>query len=133
MRILLVILELIGCIVCFIMSGIAVGGVSADTLMDKAKNSFNVTVPDAATEALSQIEGGSTWGYTFGFWVLLVVSGITIITIAVNRKKIRICAAIIVPQRASPSRSSVGSFVRRGSSSSNWIATTLPTAPCTRR
>jgi choline transporter-like protein 2/4/5 len=93
--ILLVILELIGCIVCFIMSGIAVGGVSADTLMDKAKNSFNVTVPDAATEALSQIEGGSTWGYTFGFWVLLVVSGITIITIAVNRKKIRICAAII--------------------------------------
>jgi hypothetical protein len=92
---LLVVVELVATFICFAKSGMAFDGVSADSLMESGKSAGNVTVPDAATEALASVNDGSTWAYTAGFWVLLLATLITILTIILSRRKIKICAAIV--------------------------------------
>lgn len=87
----LILLEVIATLICFAKSGMSFGSISADSLID---NALNVTLPDAASSLLAA-QGDSKWIYTVGFWVLIIVTLITLITVIASRKKIAICAAII--------------------------------------
>jgi choline transporter-like protein 2/4/5 len=92
---LLVGVEVFALLICFTRSGISIAGLSGADLISKATNKANQTIPDVIGAQLAAVEDGSNWIYTAGFWILAVITVITLISIMLWRKKIAICAAII--------------------------------------
>ena len=93
--VLLVFVLLIATFICFARSGIAIAGLSGEDLIAQLGSQTNQTLPDDIGSALGEVGAGSTWIYTAGFWILLLITVITSITIVLWRKKIAICASII--------------------------------------
>jgi choline transporter-like protein 2/4/5 len=93
--VMLVFSQLLATFVCFSRSGISFNGVSGDTILATASATSNVSVPDAATNALGAVEEDSQWIYAVGFLVLAILTVITIVSIVLARRKIAIVAAIV--------------------------------------
>jgi len=95
MLILLVLAMLLATAICFAKSGLNISGVTADSILSKAQTTFNVSVPDAAASALAATDSETTWVYTVAFWIMVILTLITVISLALSRRKISICAAIV--------------------------------------
>jgi len=93
--VLLVVVELIATFISFARSGLSIGGVSGASIIDAVSNDANQSLPDYIGDALGDVDGGSNWIYQVCFWILLILTLITIVTIVLYRKKISICASII--------------------------------------
>jgi len=91
----LVFVEILATLVCFVKSDISIAGLNGEDLVNGLTGEENVTLADPVSAALGEIEGGSSWIYTAGFWVLIIITIITVLTIVAWRKKIAICAMII--------------------------------------
>jgi choline transporter-like protein 2/4/5 len=95
MLVLLVIAMLIATAICFARSGLNVSGVTAETILGYATVALNVTVPDAAASVLAATNEETAWVYTVAFWIMLILTVLTIVSIALARRKVAICAAIV--------------------------------------
>lgn len=89
-------IELGSTLVCFVRSDISIGGVSGQTLMNGIETvNGSVVVPDFVGSAIAELDGGSSWVYAVMFWLMMIITAMTIMFIILWRKKILICAAIV--------------------------------------
>lgn len=95
MLLVLVLFLLAATAVCFGKSGMNVSGITPESLLEKATGKQNITVPDPAALAFDLSSEDSTWIYTVAFWILLILTIITVVSLALSRKKIQICSAIV--------------------------------------
>ena len=77
--------------ICYSKSGMAVGGVSADSL------TANVSAfDDPVVAAVAEAEEGDRWMWTFAFWLMLVFACFVMVSLLAARKKIKVVVAIVV-------------------------------------
>jgi len=90
---LLVVFMLAITVLCYIKSGMDIGGVTASSLLDKA--SQNITLTNPTLESLTSVEEGNQWIWTLAFVVMLLLTFLTLLAVITARKKIKICIAIV--------------------------------------
>ena len=101
MMLLLVLAMLLATVVCYVKAGMAIGGVSAESVMDAIQNSTGVSVDaalvitDPTLANLVSVETGDKTVYEVGFWVMAVLSVITFIGLIMSLPKLRMCIAIV--------------------------------------
>jgi len=89
--------------ICFAWSGVKIAGVSGASLLSSGQSLVNGsavaggagTALDYTSNIVNAANSDVTWPYTVGFIILLILTFIVVITVVANRRKIRICAAIV--------------------------------------
>jgi len=98
---LLVVSELLVTCVCYAKAGMALGGVSATTALEALSNASDtvttatMTLTDPTLVAMVTVEEGNTTLYEISFWAMAVMSILTLVGIAMWRKKLRMAIAIV--------------------------------------
>lgn len=101
MMIILVLSMLLATVVCYVKAGMALGGVTAESVMDALQNSTGVSVDaalvitDPTLATLVSVETGDKTVYEVGFWVMAVLSVVTFVAILLSLPKLRMCIAIV--------------------------------------
>ena len=81
-------------IMCYIRSGMNIGGVNAKNIIAEASNNISVTNP--TLNGLLTVQDGNEWIWTVAFWIMLLLTTLCIISIALARKKVKVVIAIVV-------------------------------------
>lgn len=85
---------------CYMKAGMELGGVTADSLMADIQNqtglgSDALTINDPTLASMIAVETGDTWLYEAGFWIMAVLTVVTVVLVFLWRKQLRMAIAIV--------------------------------------